>query len=252
MTIRSRRGLRTSNIIGEVRPLAFFIAITLAIAGCGPADPDRVEAQRYDRFWLWAGVPAPEGIKSREWYLLDGEIRAADRGQFISLRPGVPRLPNSDVWLVIRTDTLDWPAGGPEMLARRADSWRAAGSRVVGIQLDFDARTKRIGDYASFLAEFRRALPGRYKLSITGLMDWSAHGDPAALKRLNGIVDEVVIQTYQGRETIPGYELYFDRMKGFSIPFKVGLVENGRWIEPAGLAREPNFRGYVVFLVNRR
>ncbi len=39
-------------------------------------------------------------------------------------------------------------------------------------------------------------------------------------------------------------------MKAFPIPFKVGLIQNGRWREPAGLRAEPNFRGYVVFLVN--
>jgi hypothetical protein len=224
----------------------------LAVLGCAPSDPDRVEAQQYDRFWLWAGVRPPDGITAREWYLLDGEIRATDRGRFVPLRPGLPRIASADVWLVVRTDTLDWPANGAEALAKRADGWTAAGSRVVGIQLDFDARTQRLGDYASFLADFRHQLPPRYKLSITGLMDWSAHGDPAALRQLGGIVDEVVIQTYQGRETISGYELYFDRMKDFPIPFKVGLVEDGRWVEPAGLAREANFRGYVVFLVNRR
>lgn len=233
-----------------MRRLAILIAATLAVAGCGATDPARVEAEHHGSFWLWAGVRAPEGIKAREWYLLDGEIRAANRARFTSLRPGTPRIGDSDVWLVVRTDTLNWPNGTAELLANRADKWAAAGSRVVGVQLDFDARTKGLGSYADFLADFRRHLPARYRLSITGLMDWSAHGDPAALHRLRGIVDEVVIQTYQGRETIPGYELYFDRMRRFPIPFKVGLVEEGRWIEPAGLAKESNFKGYVVFLTN--
>ena len=31
-----------------------------------------------------------------------------------------------------------------------------------------------------------------------------------------------------------------------------GLVENGRWIEPPGLKSEPNFKGYVVFLLPSR
>lgn len=235
-----------------MRHFLILMAAALSLAGCGPTDPARVEADRYDSFWLWAGVRPPDGIKAREWYLLDGEFRANSGARFTSLRPGIPRLANSDVWLVVRTDTLDWPPGGAEALAQRADRWATAGSRVVGIQLDFDARTRGLGDYAAFLAEFRRRLPARYRLSITGLLDWSAHGDPAALWRLEGIVDEVVIQTYQGRKTIPGYELYFDRMRDFPIPFKVGLVEHGRWIEPDGLSAEPNFRGYVVFLLKAR
>jgi hypothetical protein len=89
-------------------------------------------------------------------------------------------------------------------------------------------------------------------LSVTGLLDWSANGDPHALATLAGTVDEVVIQTYQGRETIPGYEAYFRRLNGFPITFKVGLVENGRWREPPGLARNSKFSGYVVFLLQPR
>ncbi|HKX91398.1 MAG TPA: DUF3142 domain-containing protein [Sphingomicrobium sp.] len=181
--------------------------------------------------------------------MLDGEIRSADR-RFVPLRAAVPRTNGPEIWLTVRTDTIDWPAGAFDGLAGRADRWAAAGNRVAGIQIDFDAGTKRLGGYAAFLERVRASLPPRYKLSITGLMDWSANGDPAVLARLQGVVDEVVIQTYQSRDTIWGYERYFERMKGFPIPFKVGLVEHGRWIEPAGLRAEPKFRGYVVFLVN--
>jgi hypothetical protein len=39
-------------------------------------------------------------------------------------------------------------------------------------------------------------------------------------------------------------------MADFDLQFRVGLVQGGRWIEPAGLRHNPNFKGYVVFLVN--
>jgi len=210
-----------------------------------------VRAERYDSFWLWAGVsPSPALQKASEVYVLDGEIRLG-APRFIPLRSSAPRTRGPAIWLVIRTDTTAWPEGAVAGITRRADGWARNGNRVVGVQIDFDAGTKRLDDYAAFLEQARHDLPRRYQLSITGLMDWSANGDPAALARLKGVVDEVVVQTYQGRSTIWGYERYFDRMKGFPIPFKVGLVEQGRWIEPQGLRSEPNFRGYVVFLVNR-
>lgn len=210
-----------------------------------------VDAGQYDSFWLWAGVrtqPALEG--AREIYLLDGEIRSSQPGRYTSLRPGVPRLPGKDLWLVVRTDTLEWPEQAIPRLSARLDRWAAAGNRVRGLQVDFDARTRGVDGYAGFLRGLRVRLPRRYALSITGLMDWSANGDPAALARLGGVVDEVAIQTYQGRETIAGYQSYFERMRGFPIPFKVGLVQGGRWRAPEGLEREPRFCGYVVFLVN--
>ena len=224
----------------------------LFLASCHPADPDRVVADRYDSFWLWAGVRAPDALaKAKAIYLLDGEIRG-NPAHLVPLRAGIPQTHVPELWLVVRTDTLDWRDGVVESLRPRAAAWARAGNRVAGVQIDFDARTRHLADYAAFLERVRRALPKRFKLSITGLMDWSANGDPQALRKLKGTVDEVVIQTYQGRSTIWGYERYFERMRPFPMPFKVGLVENGRWIEPAGLRSEPSFNGYVVFLLPER
>lgn len=211
-----------------------------------------MEASRYDSFWLWAGVAPDNAVRRADTvYILDGELRGTP-ARFVSLRPAVPRAPNRHVWLVVRTDNLDWPDGTTARLVERLDRWNAAGNRIEGLQIDFDAATRGLTGYADFLDGLRADLPPRYRLSITGLMDWSANGDPAALKRLGGTIDEVVVQTYQARDTIPGYDAYFARMKGFPLPFKVGLVEGGRWREPPGLAAEPNFRGYVVFLLNDR
>lgn len=227
------------------------LALLLALAACRPADDGRVHADRYDSFWLWAGVESqPVLAKARTLYLLDGEIRASDPNRYVALRPGLPRLPGKALWLVVRTDTLDWPAPALPSLTKRLDRWTAAGNRIQGLQIDFDARTKGTGDYAAFLRAVRNQLPPRYRLSITGLLDWSANGDPKALAALGGTVDEVVIQTYQGRSTVPGYEAYFARMRGFGWPFKVGLVQGGAWREPDGLSSQKHFRGYVVFLVN--
>jgi hypothetical protein len=225
--------------------------MTMAAAACGPAEPSRVDAESYDSFWLWAGVreqPALAG--ARTLYLLDGEIRASRPEHYVALRPGLPRLPGKALWLVVRTDTLDWPDHAVRRLVAGLDRWAAEGNDVQGIQVDFDARTRRLDLYAGFLRTLRNKLPARYRLSVTGLMDWGANADPAVLGALRGVVDEVVVQTYQARETIPGYEAYFRRMRGFPLPFKVGLVQGGRWSAPVGLAAEPKFRGYVVFLVN--
>jgi hypothetical protein len=226
------------------------VAIVLA-AGC--SDPDRVDPRKYDAFWLWAGVPPPTALtRAKTIYLLDGEIRDGRPPRYVSLRPQPPRLGGKQVWLVIRTDTLAWPQDSYAAIARRLDQWGATSSGFQGLQLDFDARTKHLDDYSAFLKGLRARLPARYRLSVTGLLDWSANGDPRALAQLAGTVDEVVLQTYQGRETIPGYEAYFKRLDGFPIPFRVGLVERGRWREPPGLANNPGFKGYVVFLLPPR
>jgi hypothetical protein len=233
--------------------LRVLVAAAIALSAASCRDPDRVDPRDYDAFWLWPGVTPPPALeRARTIYLLDGEIRDARPAHYVSLRPQPPRLPGKQVWLVVRTDTLTWPEGSDAAIVRRLDQWRAAGNGLAGLQVDFDARTKHLEDYAAFLKRLRTQLPRRYRLSVTGLLDWSANGEPRALASLVGTVDEVVIQTYQGRETIPGYEAYFRRLNGFPITFKVGLVENGRWREPPGLARNSKFSGYVVFLLQPR
>lgn len=187
--------------------------------------------------------------RAREVYVLDGEIRARDPAIYHILRPSPPRVIGPDIWLVVRTDTLDWPDERMKRIAARLQSWRSGGAKVVGIQVDFDAATKGLGDYEKFLERVRAQLPTDARLSITGLMDWSANGDPAALAALKGTVDEVVIQTYQGRSTIPGYERYFEWMEGFPLPFKIGVVENGQFDLPPAIADEPNYLGMVIFLL---
>jgi len=222
--------------------------MTFAIMLCACGERDRVKARDYNSFWLWAGISAPPALEhARTIYLLDGEVRGSPP-HFVPLRASVPHARAPEIWLVARTDTLEWTPTIHGTVLERLETWRRAGNRLAGLQIDFDARTRHLDDYAAFLTEIRSSLPRQYKLSITGLMDWSANGDPRTLVMLKGVVDELVIQTYQGRSTIFGYDVYFRRMRGFPIPFKIGLVEHGRWVEPA-LRSEPNFKGYVVFLL---
>jgi len=234
-----------------VRRLA--IGALLLLAACRPArEPPvapKVAAAGYDAFYLWPGVRPAAALRPRTLYLLDGEVRQPRR--FQRLRMGVPRLPGKVLWLVVRANRLDWDAAVYGAIIADLERWQAAGNDLTGLQIDFDAATRGIDGYARFLADLRQRLPRRWKLSVTGLMDWSAHGDPQALAALSHIIDEAVVQTYQGRTTIPGYERYFRRMEHFPIPFRVALVEGGEWAAPPMLARHPQFRGYVVFLLNR-
>ena len=226
--------------------------LAAALAGCKPAPAPRVTVAGHDAFFVWPGVrPSPEVARAKTLYLLDGEVRRDSNARLIVLRPAAPHLAHADVWLVIRLERLDWQPALTRKVMAELERWQGAGNRVVGLQLDFDAGTRGLDRYTAFLSDIRSQLPRRYRLSVTGLLDWSAHGDPAALAKLAGTVDEVVIQTYQGRRTIPGYEGYLAGLSALPFPYRVGVVEGGEWREPAGLARDPHYRGTVVFLLRR-
>ena len=235
------------------RVLSIFCAI-LFLNGCGEAvdrSPQPVVAERYDAFWLWAGVkPQPVLAQAKSIYILAGEVRADDPGRFRLLRPVTPVAPHAQLWLVVRVETLDWTPQVQGDILNLAEKWNRQGRPLAGVQIDFDSHTRNLKNYAAFLRTFRKDLPSRYQLSITGLLDWSANGDPSALSDLADIVDEIVLQTYQGRETIPGYERWLAKLDDLPMPFRVGLIQGGRWHEPENLNKIPNFRGFVIFLVN--
>lgn len=228
------------------------LGLTALLAACNPDTvPDApVAAAQYDRFWLWPGVTPGRRIDhAKALYVLHGEVRADEQGRIVQLRAPM-RLPRSaEFWLVLRVETLAWKPAVYHQLALAIARWEKAGNRLRGIQIDFDAETRQLDRYAQFLSDVRQRLPARYALSITGLLDWSAQGDPAALAALAGVVDDIVLQSYQGRRTIPGYARWLRRLSALPIPFYIGVVEGGAWREPKHLRRQEHFRGYVVFLL---
>jgi hypothetical protein len=231
--------------------LKTLVMVSLALLTACTRQAPPVNAADYDAFWLWAGVkPQPVLDSAKTIYILEGEIRASAQPRVDRLRGGTPRVKHADVWLVYRVETIQW---GPDIVRQiTADlaRWKQAGSRTVGVQIDFDAATRGLAGYAAFLKTLRAQLPVDSKLGITGLMDWSSRADPGGLKAISGVVDEIVIQTYQGRKTIPGYAGYLAQLDRLDVPYKLGLVQGGDWSPPQALAKDKQFNGYVVFLVN--
>ena len=222
----------------------------LLLASCGKTPEGRVAAADYDSFFLWAGVKPPAALNgAKSVYVLAGEVRADDNSRFVPLRPQAPSADHAELWLVLRVERIDWQPSVERQLLGELARWRTAGANVRGVQVDFDSATIGLDRYAEFLKGLKRALPEGTHLSVTGLMDWGANGDPAALAKLGTVVDEVVVQTYQGRDTIPGYERYLASLSKLCLPYKVALAEGGEWRAPAGLAADPHFKGYVVFLL---
>jgi Protein of unknown function (DUF3142) len=211
---------------------------------------ETVYAGRYDAFWLWAGVkPQPVLEHARRLYLLQSEVEAGDPVRLMAQRPAIPRVHGPELWMVVRVGTLRWPPHVYRQVLAELERWRSAGNRVAGLQIDFDARTRHLQDYALFLDDLKHRLAG-CRLGVTGLLDWSSNGDPEGLAALAGVVDEVVLQIYQGRRVIPGYAVYLARLDRLKIPFRIGLLQGGEWRMPPQLSSNPWFRGFVVFLRN--
>lgn len=215
----------------------------------------RVDASRYDAFWVWGGWRAHAPIEqARELYILQGTVSERGGKLRFEKQGGSPyKTRAQSVYLVYRLEAVIHSPALIRTWLKHLEAWEHYGNRVTGIQLDFDARSRHLDRYAEFLETVRRALPSHYKLSVTGLLDWATTGSKEDLQALGNVVDEVVFQTYQGRHTIPNAGEYLESLSALKVPFKIGLVQHGRW-EPRielmdALEDNRHFGGYVVFLV---
>lgn len=238
------------------QPVFMIIAILLGLLYSCPVNAAIIKASDYSSFWIWGGVKSQPVLSQAEnLYILQGQIvekKSVDKTVTMIVAQGMPvaRIKNSKVWLAYRVDTLHWSPEIMPIILLRLKQWQLSGNPVMGIQIDFDAKTRHLQEYVSFLKQIRKQLPTDYSLSITGLLDWSSTGDIMTINQLNNVIDEITVQTYQGRKTIANYSAYLPALKRLTIPFKIGLIQNGEWQAPEDMESNKWFRGYVVFLQN--
>ncbi|MCL6409242.1 DUF3142 domain-containing protein, partial [Dickeya dadantii] len=120
-----------------------------------------VDATRYQDFWLWAAVrPQPILHQAKTLYLHQGEI-ARRQGKVVFLRQGIPpsQLRVNRVWLAFRMTTLELSDRHLNRMLKLREKWQRHGNQVVGIQIDFDAKSYQLAGYVAFLTQLRERLP---------------------------------------------------------------------------------------------
>ena len=236
----------------------FCIFLVFSLNACQPTQSatSKVDANDFASFWIWGDIQtAPYLVHAKELYILQGEIRYSKSKQISTFTPqgvSILKLPHQKIWLVFRTHHLAWNEQNYQTILNRLEHWRNQGNQVQGIQIDFDSKTNSLKDYAIFLQKLRQKLPQQYRLSITGLLDWTNFKDQNTLTLFRQNIDELVIQTYQGATTIPNYPEYLKRISTLRLPYKVGLVQHGTWFGNSTKQKDRYFKGYVVFLLRSK
>ena len=169
----------------------FGLLVALCVAACQPAE-NRVKAENYDAFWLWAGVvPQPVLDRAHTIYILQGEIRGNGPSKIVTLRPGTPAVRHANIWIVYRVETINWGADILPKIRADAARWKAAADAgVSGIKVPFhpgrtDASQKDT-DVDSFavlepLADgFRNSKSLRLKFAASKYWSFNLKGSHAA------------------------------------------------------------------------
>jgi hypothetical protein len=221
------------------------------------ADAATPASQNYScspcQFWLWPGAKLPPTSGIDRVYLLQGFFAARNhQARFIDQGHNATPLKNiKELVLVYRLDALQPASNIIAQFHKDAQGWMQNGNNVIGMQLDFDAATSNIKEYNLFLQDIRHALAAKFQLSITGLLDWM-HA-PFALTAAN----EVVLQTYQGKQSVAQLERYLTHLQRIQhtipIDFKLGIVQGATLpiTITDSLHSNPKYRGQVIFLLQR-
>jgi Protein of unknown function (DUF3142) len=214
------------------------IAALCALALGGSAGPGRDlphDAYVWQRVWTpgVAHAIANSDDLVRTWRVLAGHSDRDGRLRPIAFDPdGLP--PGTRPVLVLRIDgqLRHW---NPDVLDRdfRAllAQWRVKLPGGLDVEIDHDAGTARLADYAAFLARARAAVGGVGALSITALPAWL---DSPILPRVLRRVDEAVLQVHAVDDPRRGLfdaaraEDWVARMGRISpVPFRVALPAYG-------------------------
>ncbi|HEX4945186.1 MAG TPA: DUF3142 domain-containing protein [Blastocatellia bacterium] len=163
-------------------------------------------------FWAWRTNAPNEAEIHKAFAATNAKTLFLRAGQFDlannslqRIRPVSGTLPTSVelhlVYNATRPFLRGWEQLEPSATAAniantfRADLVRASNdhARVVGLQLDFDAPTRLLPQYANTLRHLRELLPPNIKLSITGLPTWANSHD---IKPVLTTVDFWIPQCY--------------------------------------------------------
>jgi hypothetical protein len=138
-------------------------------------------------YWYWSDRTDPADLPGDpidSLYVHAGNIHSDQRGWFAYARLPDRLPPAREYWVVFRYDRQSLPdlAAAPLVAretARLIAAARRNGVSIFGLQLDIDSPTSALGQYAAFLREVKKDLPG-VPVSITALLDWFRPGTAVA------------------------------------------------------------------------
>ncbi|WP_339801361.1 DUF3142 domain-containing protein [Saezia sanguinis] len=194
------------------------------------------EAYIWQRLWNPAVVDAVHQATPAigQWRVLAAQAHS-ERGLY-QVAPDWAALTASgkSVVAVVRIDGHLGMADAALWAGQIADVWQTwhnASTLVVGLEIDYDCGTQRLGEYTQFLRLLRSKLPPDATLSITALPDWLNSAD---LVELLSAVDTSVLQVHAVSSLQQGLFNADDALKwvqAYSLqtphPFMVALPNYG-------------------------
>jgi len=185
--------------------ILFWVGLTALLSSCSATGQTPATPQKWKvGFWFWEGseVTAQTATLSADTvYFHGGRIEQGAGRNFWFVGRNLPEpLPDAkEYWMTLRYERQQVPSVDAIPQLGESLRWtKAEADRrhipFAGVQLDIDAPTGSLRQYATFLREVRKVLPSGTRLSITALLDWFREG--TSISEVIKEVDEFVPQFY--------------------------------------------------------
>lgn len=203
-----------------------------------------------ESYWLWSGKTAVGLPENSTLYIHQGTLERGKDGKPPTLRKqglGSINLSSHPIYIVYRIENLLYPNEIANLFKDDCHRWEKKGNKIIGLQIDFDSPSKKLDSYIDFLSNLKKMIPDTYLLAVTGLADWASSSPQAALRRLSHEVNEITFQLYEGSNEIPYIDSYVNSITRLEIPFKIGIMENQRYILEKYHFDAKFYRGSIIF-----
>ncbi|MFV1984349.1 MAG: DUF3142 domain-containing protein [Thiohalomonadales bacterium] len=200
-------------------------------------------------YWVWGGIGIDDiPDKHAELYLQQGYFKITKTNQAYYRHRGLYAYPAffNNIHLVYRLDNLVTITSVTSIIKHDIARWRRHNVKVIGVQLDFDAATRKLADYVEYLGKIKHNIDSNLIFSTTGLGTWLLEADSNTLARFENTVDYIVYQLYVGRRPIKNITSYERKLRQLKAPFKTGLLK-GQLLKNNNIKDNSNYKGSIIF-----
>ena len=204
-------------------------------------------------YWIWPGRDLDDYRNVERLYVLQGHYDR-HRGRLRFRHGGVPPRElagfDGDMILTYRLDDLVSVGALLRLYRLHAQEWADHGIRVIGLQIDYDSPSRRLGSYARWLRNIRKRLQETDELSITGLVDWLVSAKAKDLRAISQVTDYTAFMMYHGSSPLKRPDGYLHALARRDLPFRLGLLS-----QQTGEARYQRlqkiraYQGQIIFLL---
>ena len=194
--------------------------------------------------WIWpAAYPKNSGFQGNSYVL---QLHIPKSGKPESRGPAPWAWPVKELHLVFRLERRPEMGQILQEYLKLKYAWASRGTKVHGLQLDYDSPTAKLGLYMADLRSLRERLPPPDALSITGLADWMR------IRDLEGQIDPsitIFFQMYRETQAHLEADKYIDGLTRLKTNFKIGLLpkQTLTTAQMDRLEKTRFFKGLVTF-----